>query len=100
MDLMSVEKFSNALSEYWMVLSSVVQWLVGLFVVVPFLLSLSLRGALLIEAVCAIAAKVGEEEVPMIVPKIIGPGIARCLFPLCLLFADLVSQTSPRLANI
>ena len=100
MDSMSVEKFSNALSEYWMVLSGVVQWLVGILVAVPFLLSLSLRGALLIEAACAVAAEVGEEEVPVIVPKIIGPGIARCLFSLCLLFSDLVSQASPRLAKI
>ena len=98
MDSMSAEKFSNALFEYWMVLSGVVQWLVGILVV--GLLFLSPRGALLIEAVCAIAAKVGLEEVPMIVPKIIGPDIARCLFSLGLLPLDLVSQVSSRLAQI
>ena len=104
MDLMSAEKFSKAWSECRMVLSGVVQGL-GLLVV-PFLLSLLLVGALvfenlcasLIEIACAVAAEVGEEEVPMTVLKIIGPGIARCLLPL--LFADLVSQASPRLANI
>ena len=92
-----------------MVLSSVVQGLcllVGILLVVPFLLSLLLLGALvfenlcasLIEIACAVAAEVGEEEVPMTVLKIMGPGIARCLLPL--LFVDLVSQASPRLANI
>ena len=111
MDLMSAEKFSKAWSECRMVLSGAVQGLgllVGILLVVPFLLSLLLRGALvfeilcapLIETACAVAAEVGEEEVPMTVLKIIGPGIARCLLPPCLLLAGPVSQAFPRVANI
>ena len=87
MDSISAEKFSNAWFEYWMVLSSWVQWLEGLAFVSP-------RGVLLIEAVCAIAAKVGPDEVPIIVPKMMGPDIVGCLLSLLLL--DLVSQVSSR----
>ena len=76
-----------------MVLSGDVQWLEGLSFFSP-------QGVLLIEAVCAIAAKVGFDEVPMIVPKIMGPDIARCLFSLGLLPLDFVSQVSSRLAKI
>ena len=71
MDSMSAEKFSKAWSECRMFLSGVVQWLD--FLVFSFLLSLFLVGALvfenlcasLTEMACAVAAEVGEEEVPM-----------------------------------
>ena len=104
MDSISAEKFSKAWSECRMVLSGVVQWLD--FTVSPFLLSLFFVGALvfenlcasLTEMACAVAAEVGEEEVPMTMLKIIGLEISRCLLPF--LFADLVSQASPRLASI
>ena len=87
MDSISAEKFSTAWFEYWMVLSSWVHWL-------GWLVSVSFWCVLLIEAVCAIAARFGPDEVPMIVPKMMGPGIARCLLSLLLL--DLVSQVSSR----
>ena len=74
-----------------MVLSCLVQWLEGLAFVSP-------RGVLLIEAVCAIAAKLGPDEVPMILPKMTGPDIARCF--LALLLLDLVSHVRSRLAKI
>ena len=85
MDSISAEKCSIAWFEYWMVLSSWVHWL-------GWLVFVSFWCFLLIEAVCAIAARFGPAEVPMIVPKMMGPGIAMCFFGLLLL--DLVSQVS------
>ena len=46
------------------------------------------------EAVCAIAAKLSPAEVPMIVPNMMGPDVARCR--LGVLFFDLVSQVASR----
>ena len=46
------------------------------------------------EAVCAIAAKLSPAEVPMIVPKMMGPDVARCRFGA--LPFDLVSQVASR----
>ena len=106
MDVMSAEKFSKAWSECRMVLSGVVQGLV--LMVAPLLLFLLLGGALvflslcawLIEIVWAAAAEAGEEEDPITVLKIMGPGIAKCLFPPCLLFEDPVLQAFPRVDKI
>ena len=106
MDVMSAEKFSKAWSECRMVLSGEVQGLV--LMVASMLLFLLLEGASVFVSLCAwliemawaAAAEVGEEEDPITVLKIIGPGIARCLFPPCLLFEDPVLQAFPRVANI
>ena len=106
MDVMSAEKFSKAWSECRMVLSGVVQGLV--LVVASMLLFLLLEGASvfgnmcvwLIEIAWAAAAEAGEEEDPITVLKIMGPGIAKCLFPPCLLFEDPVLQAFPRVVNI
>ena len=106
MNVMSAEKFSKAWSECRMVLSGVVQGLVSL--VVPLLMFLLLGGASVFVSLCtwlieiawAAAAEAGEEEDPITVLKIIGPGIARCLFPPCLLFEDPVLQALPRVVNI
>ena len=87
MDSMSAENCSIAWFEYWMVLSSWVHWL-------GWLVFVSFWCVLLIEAVCAIAAKLSPDDVPMIVPKMIGPGITVCL--LILLLLALVSQVSSR----
>ena len=50
------------------------------------------------EAACAIAAKLCPAEVPMMVPKKIGPDAAGCWFDF--LFSDLVSQAVPRYDRI
>ena len=56
MDLMSAEKFSKAWSECRMVLSGVVQGLallLSILLVIPFLMSLLLRGASVFVSLCA-----------------------------------------------
>ena len=82
MDSMPDEKCSIVLSEYWMGLSSLV-------LKCNFLVA---------EAACAIAAKLCPAEVPMMVPKNIGPDAVGCWFD-SLLF-NLVSQTVPRYERI
>ena len=84
MELIPDEKCSIVVSEYSMDLSSV-----------NFV---SFWSSLLMEAACAIAAKFSPAEVPMMVPKVIGPDSAGCVFDLLLL--DFVSQAVPRYDRI
>ena len=91
MDSMPDEKCSIVLSEYWMDLSSLVHGLVNSFFAFFW-------NFLVMEAACAIAAKLCPAEVPMMVPKKIVPDAAGCWFD-SLLF-NLVSQTVPRYERI
>ena len=77
MDSMPDEKCSIVLSEYWVGISS-------------FILGCKLLVGV---AACAIAAKLCPAEVPMMVPKNIGPDAVGCWFNS--LFLDFVSQMVP-----